>query len=513
MSYQPQPLKFTPGIQRDGTRLDAPGNWIDGQWVRFVNGRPRKILGFRHITNAADGMPRSFENYFRGGTHYLHFGTDVGLRRLTFNENGEATSLPSARAATAYTMQGDELWQMGTAYDPIIGNAATLFAHPGRNENDISNATATSIYYGPSTGTGDLTALSGLTPVSGGICVIHPYLTFFGSDGYFGWSGPNNFNTQTTLNGGGEARPTSQKIVCGVNISGGNGPSGLYLSLNSAFRTSFVGGAQTWSFDSLSDDITIASSRAVAMGRNNVVYWLGTDAFYQFDGGQVTEVQNTYCSDWVFNNFNQAARQKAFAFANSRWGEIWFCFPFGDATESTHAAIYNYRTGEWSSTILPNGGRAGALMPGLFARPIMGCTEAVSGKYCIWQHETGYDEVRASATVAVKSFIESADVTMVTAQQPSNRSISCTGIEPDLKQEGDVTLTITGNANARSPVVDSEAFTFSPGPNSDPLEQVVRPKVDRRQMRFRWESNVAGGYYEIGLPIAHLGAGNGRETG
>ena len=32
-------------------------------------------------------------------------------------------------------------------------------------------------------------------------------------------------------------------------------------------------------------------------------------------------------------------------------------------------------------------------------------------------------------------------------------------------------------------------------------------------MRFRWESNAAGGYYEIGLPIAQLGTGSGRETG
>ena len=75
-----------------------------------------------------------------------------------------------------------------------------------------------------------------------------------------------------------------------------------------------------------------------------------------------------------------------------------------------------------------------------------------------------------------------------------------------------MTLTITGNANAMSAAVDAPAITFSPAPVAG-ADQIIRPKAERRQMRFRWESNVAGGYYELGLPIAHLGAGSGRETG
>ncbi len=512
MAHQPQPLRFAPGIQRDGTRLTAPSNWVDGRWTRFVNGRPRKMLGYSEIVDTSDGIARSFETLFRGGSYYLHIGSGSSLRQLVMNGDGVApTRVPTSRTPSAYTMTGKELWQFGTAYDPITANSAVIIAHPGQNLDDISSSVKTSIYYGSATDTAPLTALSGLTQVSGGVCVVHPYLTFFGSDGYFGWSGPNKFNSQLVNDGGGEAYITSQKIIRGFPARGGNGPSGVYFSLDSVIRTSFIGGTATWAFDLVSDDITVMSSRSIAMARNDAIYWMGTDGFYQYNGN-VVELTNTFNSDWVFDNVNMNARQKCFAYCSPRFGEVWFCFPFGTATECTHAAIYNYRTGEWYDTELPNGGRSGGLDPGPFTNPILGGIESTSNGYRIWQHERGYNETIGTSNTAIRSFIESADVTMLTGNEPSNKTLSCLAVEPDIKQVGEMTMTITGNANARSPTVDSETISFSPNP-TDPQDQVLRPKVERRQMRFRWESNVAGGYYEIGLPIAHLAPGSGRETG
>lgn len=512
MAYQPQPLRFEPGIQRDGTRLDAPSSWVDGLWTRFVNGKARKIKGYREMSPDAVGIQRSFENYASGGYNYMHMGSTSGLSRLRFDARGIASGLPTDRTPSTYTMQGDELWQFGTAYDPIIANAATTIAHPGRNLTDISSSVTTPIYRGDASGSGVLTELTGLAEVSGGICVVHPYLTIFGSDGYFGWSAPNNFDSQTVASGGGEAYVTSQKIIRGFPIRGGSGPSGLYFSLNAVIRTSFVGGTATWAFDTVTDRTTVMSSRSIAMGRNDTAYWMGTDGFYMYNG-TVNELANTANLDWVFDNVNMTERQKCFAFCNTRHGEVWFCFPFGTATECTHAAIFNYRTNTWYDTELPHSGRAGALSPGTYSNPIMGGVDATTtGTYRIWEHEKGNDEQRGSEIVAIRSYIESADVTLLTGQQPSNKTISCTAVEPDVKQEGDMTLTITGNANAMAPAVDAPAITFSPGP-VDAADQILRPKVERRQMRFRWESNVAGGYYELGLPIAHVSTGSGRETG
>ena len=46
----PVNVKSDPGIKRDGTKFE--GNfYVDGQWVRFQRGLPRKIGGYRQITN------------------------------------------------------------------------------------------------------------------------------------------------------------------------------------------------------------------------------------------------------------------------------------------------------------------------------------------------------------------------------------------------------------------------------------------------------------------------------
>ena len=47
-----------PGIQRDGTNLDA-NFFNDGQHVRFQRGRPRKIGGYRAIVSTLTGPNRA----------------------------------------------------------------------------------------------------------------------------------------------------------------------------------------------------------------------------------------------------------------------------------------------------------------------------------------------------------------------------------------------------------------------------------------------------------------------
>ena len=50
-------LDTKPGVQRDGTVFDKQF-YVDGRWVRFQRGRPRKVGGYREITNSLAGPSR-----------------------------------------------------------------------------------------------------------------------------------------------------------------------------------------------------------------------------------------------------------------------------------------------------------------------------------------------------------------------------------------------------------------------------------------------------------------------
>jgi hypothetical protein len=55
-------------------------------------------------------------------------------------------------------------------------------------------------------------------------------------------------------------------------------------------------------------------------------------------------------------------------------------------------------------------------------------------------------------------------------------------------------------------------MTF-PETASTPQEQVVFLKTQRRELRFRFESNTIGGNYETGLILAHVQQGDGTTLG
>jgi hypothetical protein len=111
----------------------------------------------------------------------------------------------------------------------------------------------------------------------------------------------------------------------------------------------------------------------------------------------------------------------------------------------------------------------------------------------------------------VLSYFETADISMP-VQQQVNKAIQVLMIEPDFVQSGDMTCQITGRANARSPEVTSEEKVF-PETAVTPQEQVIFFKEQRRELRFRFESNTLGGDYQMGLILAHLQEGDGTTLG
>jgi hypothetical protein len=73
---------------------------------------------------------------------------------------------------------------------------------------------------------------------------------------------------------------------------------------------------------------------------------------------------------------------------------------------------------------------------------------------------------------------------------------------------------VTGRANARAPEVYSSIFTFpDPANVSQPFEQIVMLKEQRRELRLRFESNALYGDYQMGQIIGHLETGDKTVLG
>ena len=531
-------IRSLPGIKRDGTKFEGD-QYVDGQWVRFQRDLPRKVGGYRSINKYLRGIPRTLNEYTQDLLTYVHAGSANLVERF-YIDGSYNTSIINDRTPSTLTTSDANLWQFDVGYDTTNGNQ--IVAQVAPNLNCICNSDGGQLFVGDLLGTSALTPVTNVPAnfsVTGGVVTLPPYTVAFGNDGYVAWSipnGPDDF----TGSGAGNAFVTGQKIVRGMPLRGGpgNSPSGLLWSADSLVRMTYIGGTSVFQFDTISTQSSIMSAQSV-IEYDGIFYWLGTDRFLSFNG-VVREVENNLNQNFFFDNLNYEYRQKVFAIKVPRFGEIWWCFPFGDSTEPNHAVIYNVRSNIWYDTELPNGGRGAGIFPAVFRKPLMSgvvptfldtdtrvteagdtrVTEAGDARitqesgdpqYRFWVHEVGTDEVDGTSVNPILSYFETADLSLP-VQSQVNKAIQVLMLEPDFVQSGDMTVAVRGRANARSPEVNGEEKTIYENPQT-PQEQVIYFKEQRRELRFRFTSNTVGGNYQMGLVLAHTQPGDGTVIG
>ena len=605
-------LKSSPGIKRDGTRFEGDF-YVDGQWVRWQRGLPRKMGGYRAIQKYLAELSRGFTNFTQQNFVYCHSGGATTLERFTIDGSGNSSivtdrtplntvatatvtltggaagsvdsitvggvnvmssavpfdtdlsttatngaaninahtsdpeytaaavgpvitisasnaegSLPNGRVVavtattityTATNMAGgaftltpslQNMWMFDYQYDSS-GNTNYLIAHASPNLQCICNDAGGEIFVGDVLGTSPLTkvALPSDANCTGGVVSLHPYLFYYGTDGIIGWSVAGE-PSDLTSTGSGIARVWGQKIIKGLPLRAGSGsdPAGIFWAYDAVIRATFTGGTTVFQFDVIATDTSILSPQCV-VDYDGVFFWCGVDRFLMFNG-VVREVPNQMNLNYFFDGINPRARTKVFAFKVPRYGEIWWCYPRGDAEECTHAVIYNVRESCWYDTELPNTGRSAGQFSNAFAAPILtGVVDDGSG-YKVWIQEQLTDEYDGPNIRPIQSFFETADLSRLV--QGQNEYLRITTIEPDFVQRGPMTVQVTGRANARAPEVFSSVFTF-PEQATVPHEQIVMLKEQRRELRLRFESNAVYGDYQMGQIIGHVGSGDRTVLG
>lgn len=404
--YQIVPVASMPGVQRDGRHLAAKA-YTDAQWCRWQRGLPRKMGGYKNTQAYLTAVSRALFSQAGTGYRYLNSGNYAGVdqwtvdpvgissavRNLTFpgTTNPTTTGLPTAPVGVNPASQVNS-WQFDTQFDNLTG-LNLLFMHANQNLLDPSNTGnfplyAVSVYNqgsavvqvpgfatGPDGHGGTLQALFP-NGISGGVCSLAPYLTIYGNDGFLAWSAPGFPTDFTGFSQGsgfvGATRITNQKIVKGLPLRGGGGfsPNGLYWSIDSVIRGTFIGVPNgTFQFDQLTTQSSILSDRCI-IENDGTFYWVGVDRFLMYNG-VIQEIPNTMNINWFFDNINQRYAGKSFAMKIPRYGEIWWCYPRGQNTECSHAVIYNYREKCWYDTALPPDMRSSGIYGDALVNTIM----------------------------------------------------------------------------------------------------------------------------------------------
>ena len=514
MAKQPALIASQPGIKRDGSRFDRE-NYIDGRWCRFQRGKPKKMGGYQQVTDTVPEITRGMFSFSENNIQFLHLGHPMTLGQYQVS-NG-TLGVFNDRTPTPFNDDINNLWQFDVFADTGGSGNHLLVGHAAPNAVNIDNSIGGDIYIDTMTA-GTVLATTGLhpnwntgagKPVSGGIVVTGVFMFAYSSDGLILQSQPNNVSLAPV-----EFNLGTQKIIKGLPLRGaGQGPAVLLWGLDSLIRGTFTpGGVFDFAFDIIARGITVLSSQGI-VELDGIYYWPGVDRWLLFNG-VVREIPNDMNLNFFFDNLNFNHRNKVFGFKVPRYGEIWWCYPRGNATECTHAVIYNVREGYWYDTPLPdsddvNQGRTAGVFADVYQRPFMVDNEKVTNGRTLWQHETAFDKIRTSQISAVQSFFETAEMSLLDTGK-STKSISCAVVEPDLVQEGDMTVTMKGRANANAEVTEvTPARTIFASPATSD-EETVKFKDIRRLMSFRFESNVQGGNYELGKTFAHIEEADGR---
>ena len=577
-------LAIPAGIQKDGTLFDSP-MYVDGRWVRFQRGRPRKMGGYKSIFYNAPSISRGMIMQSQTGLNYVYSGFFDSLKYWQTDNNNGVGAGPTPVTLNSFTSSVNNLWQFDIGYDYNGTGALQIIAHPGQNLANIDSTIETPVLTGTFLGSslskvGVFTAvgnLSGTTitiasenfligvgqtvsgtgivagttvvsatvgsgtttvvvsaamstgssitvtfdnnvSVSGGACMLYPYLFVYGNNGTIRNSSAGDFTNWIAADAN-ENSVSATKIVKGMAVRGGTtSPAGLFWSLDSLIRVTYsptTVGTSTlyWKYDIVTSQSSILSSQCV-IEYDGIYYWCGVDRFLAYNG-VVQEIQNNTNINYFFDNLNFNQRQKVWAAKIPRWGEIWWFYPHGDSEECNNAIIFNVRDQIWYDAGFAVGAnRSAGVFSEVFKYPIWADNQENSlGDYSLWQHEIGTDSIFLNNVNAVESYFETNSIGWVgggpgqRAMQGPNRWIRLERLEPDFVQTGDMSLVVTGKGYAEDVDQPSNPYTFSPTTLKIDLRE------QRREMRLKFISNTANGDYQMGNVLLSADIGDERSTG
>lgn len=301
------------------------------------------------------------------------------------------------------------------------------------------------------------------------------------------WSDQEDYTTFTPAEGntsGDKRLDAGSRIVTAVEARGEK----IIFTDEALYSMRLSGGADVFAFYPLGESIRIASPNA-AVQVNGVVYFMGQDDFFVYDG--VVQPMPCPIRNHVFDDFNIFQTNKVYAAVNRLFNEIWFCYPSGASEENDRYAVYNYYERNWYFGTI----RRTAMHD---QSATYGLPYGVDDSGNVWIHESG----RNDGDQALKAYIESHDAEVMDGRQMAH----IRSLVPDFLQlDGEVGVTLKAR---RYPQSEDQ---ISKGPYTvDATTQKIDTRIRNRQIAVRIESDAINDHWRMGTWRARVRAHGGR---
>jgi hypothetical protein len=265
------------------------------------------------------------------------------------------------------------------------------------------------------------------------------------------------------------------------------------------YSLQYQGPPVVWSSQLLGDNTSIIGPNA-AVAASGVIYWMGVEKFYKYDGR--TQTMRCDLLRHIFQDINLAQASQVFAGTNEGFNEVWWFYCSASSTTIDLYVIYNYSEDVWSYGTL---GRTAWLDSGLRNHPL-----AATYSYNLVDHEQGNDDNVNGTPVAISALIGSAEFDI----DDGDHFGFVWRMLPDITFRGSdaaspqVTMTLIPMQNSGSgynnPIsVGGNSSATVTRTSTSVIEQFtgqVYVRVRGRQMIIQVESNQLGCAWQLGSP-------------
>ncbi len=281
----------------------------------------------------------------------------------------------------------------------------------------------------------------------------------------------------------------------------------------SLYSLQYLGAPLVWGAQLLGDNISIVGPNAPSVA-SGIVYWMGVDKFYKYDG----RVQTLSCDlrKYVFQDINPTQYLAYFSGTIEGFNEVWWFYASQSSQTIDRYVVYNYIENIW---YYGNMARTAWFDAGLRDYP-----QAATYSNNLVNHEFGNDDNVSGVPQAINAYIESAEFDI----QDGHNLGFVYRILPDITFNGtstfntnpQVTMTLIPMMNSGSGYNSPQSLGGSSSASvartsTTTIEQFtgqVYVRVRGRQMIFKVESNDLGCAWQLGSPRIDI-RGDGRATG